>query len=138
MASSLEKWRAPHTAGPCEWTSLLGHSQEQAMLGGSVCRRLGSEEPRAPETRQRSLRPSLPHLNENISSSRYTAPVPLIGKHCRKKTRRPGDWPYYRSMVPASLCCNLYIPLSLLLGTLCRALRFCVSLCSICPLRPGR
>lgn len=119
---------------------LLAGSFTGTGHAGRVClQKAGQRGAQGPRNKaQRSLRPSLPHLNENISSSRYTAPVPLIGKHCRKKTRRPGDWPYYRSMVPASLCCNLYIPLSLLLGTLCRALRFCVSLCSICPLRPGR
>lgn len=36
MVSSFEKWRASQIARSGEWTSLLGGSQEEAMLGASL------------------------------------------------------------------------------------------------------
>lgn len=45
MASSFEKWRASQTARPGEWTSLLGGSQEEAWLGGSLQK---AGQPRSP------------------------------------------------------------------------------------------
>uniref|UniRef100_A0A8C8Y7L3 Uncharacterized protein n=1 Tax=Panthera leo TaxID=9689 RepID=A0A8C8Y7L3_PANLE len=42
MASSSAKCRVPQATRPGERTSSLGRSQEEARLGGSLCRRLGS------------------------------------------------------------------------------------------------
>lgn len=42
MASSSAKCRVPQATRPGKRTSSLGRSQEEARLGGSLCRRLGS------------------------------------------------------------------------------------------------
>uniref|UniRef100_A0A452T8C7 Uncharacterized protein n=1 Tax=Ursus maritimus TaxID=29073 RepID=A0A452T8C7_URSMA len=122
MASSSEKWRAPQTARPGERTSSRGCAQEEARLGGALCRRLGSV----------GNRPRLPRLNEKLCSSPH--PPRVLSSPSIAGVRKPAAQPDYRFRILASAALSAAIRSFLSRwrpGTHCRALFYsCCSLCS--------